>query len=146
MIKLNNLIQWNVVSNLLIDVSWGVNPSSSATGTIRHYSLGDPNETILIKSNISNQCGTTPPLTAFFMPYLRLVPLPAVDINELHSSLISVLPNPTNGIITLDLGREFHNIALKARTITGQLAYNDVYENTDKINWDFKAMPGMYFL
>jgi len=73
MIPLDNPFQWNGTNNILIDVCWEGNPSSSPTGQIRHLSVTSGYERILLKSNFSNTCSQTPTQTAAFKPYLRLI-------------------------------------------------------------------------
>ncbi len=93
MIPLTNHFFWDGTSNLLIDVCWGVNPSSSATGRVRHYSYGASTERILLKSSSSNTCSGPTTQTAAYRPYLRLTGV-CVDTSVTKNGNVLVATQP----------------------------------------------------
>ena len=146
MIKLNTAFLWNGSSNLLIDVCWGLNATSSSSGTIRHVSLGSSTERILVKSNASSVCATTPTVSAAYKPYIRIKSAQPSGINEKNNLQVSIFPNPGAGDFKVNLSEPIAQFDLCLKSVSGQVFYKNSYSNTQSFDLNFSAVAGIYFL
>jgi hypothetical protein len=141
MIALNTPFLWDGTSNLLIDVCWGLNPNSSATGRIRHFSQGSSFERILVKSNFNNTCNSTPAQTAAFKPYLRLTEGQPTQIKEQTLSNFLIVPNPSNGLFSI---QGLTNESIQVMNALGETV---LIENDNNQSIDMSAYAkGVYFV
>ncbi len=70
-----------------------------------------------------------------------------IGINEsISMELIRIFPNPTNGIVTIDLGETKSNLNLTLTNALGQVVLTKNYSSTNHINLDLDAPKGIYFL
>ena len=70
----------------------------------------------------------------------------AVGIEENNLSNLSLYPNPTNGIITIDLGGVKQDIKVTLTNNLGQVIITEYYISTNFINFDINTPNGIYFL
>jgi len=69
------------------------------------------------------------------------------SINEFEiENPFYIYPNPTTGIITIDLGETKSNLNLSLINTLGQVILTENYKTTDYINLDLDAPKGVYFL
>jgi len=59
---------------------------------------------------------------------------------------LKVYPNPTKGNLKVDLCNIYSETVCKLYNLTGQLLQTDVFNNTQLINLEIKANPGVYLL
>jgi hypothetical protein len=70
-----------------------------------------------------------------------------VGLQENYFDQMSVFPNPTNGVVTIDLLGINQQVYLKVNGIDGQLVYEKQNNGTDKVQIDLSPYPaGIYFL
>tara|TARA_B100001778_G_C18359054_1_gene525581 strand:- start:307 stop:582 length:276 start_codon:yes stop_codon:yes gene_type:complete len=70
-----------------------------------------------------------------------------VGLQENYFYQISVFPNPTNGIVTIDLLGIIQQILLKVNKINELLIYEKQNNSIDKVQIDLSPFPaGIYFL
>jgi len=73
--------------------------------------------------------------------------LSSVGLNELNfSKLVSVSPNPTDGISFISLPEKYSSVDVKVRNIHGQVILEEQYVNTQKIKVTLPNEMGVYFL
>tara|TARA_B100000809_G_scaffold265039_1_gene322600 strand:+ start:1016 stop:2284 length:1269 start_codon:yes stop_codon:yes gene_type:complete len=70
----------------------------------------------------------------------------AVGIEENNISILSLYPNPTNGIVTIDLGAVKQDIKTTLTNSLGQVILIEDYTSANFINLDIDAPKGIYFL
>jgi hypothetical protein len=61
-------------------------------------------------------------------------------------SRISVYPNPTKGVFTLDMGTEYETLSLRLYNITGKLISIKEYKACREIKYQIDGARGVYFL
>jgi hypothetical protein len=59
---------------------------------------------------------------------------------------ISIYPNPTNGVISIDLGETKSNLNLKLTNALGQVVLTKNYTSTNYIHFNIEVPKGVYFL
>jgi hypothetical protein len=78
---------------------------------------------------------------------LAIVSGGSVHIKPLRSDTeIRCYPNPTKGIVTIDLGEVKQNIKATLTNGLGQIILTEKYSSTNFINMDIDTHKGMYFL
>jgi hypothetical protein len=70
----------------------------------------------------------------------------AVSVEEQNLSSISIYPNPTNGIINIDLGETLTYSKVSLTNSLGEIILTENFKTTDLIRLDFNAPKGIYFL
>jgi uncharacterized delta-60 repeat protein len=60
--------------------------------------------------------------------------------------LFKVFPNPSDGIINIDLDGFYESVILTIKDLSGAVIHSDLYKETNKIRMPFNAAPGMYFI
>lgn len=80
--------------------------------------------------------------------YLRLIGVetPASIIDNSFGANFSSYPNPTNGNLTVKLGKTYDNITISVRNVLGQLISNNSYESVNKVNLNITEKSGTYFI
>lgn len=70
-----------------------------------------------------------------------------VDIDE-NTNLMeaSIYPNPTQGMISIELSEIYANFSLKVFDITGRIIQTEEFANTEKAEFYLNAKPGIYFV
>tara|TARA_B100000809_G_C15024478_1_gene489648 strand:- start:109 stop:1119 length:1011 start_codon:yes stop_codon:yes gene_type:complete len=69
-----------------------------------------------------------------------------VGVDGISISNLSIYPNPTNGIISIDLGEVLTDISVTLTNSLGQVVLSENYASTSFINIDINAPKGIYFL
>jgi hypothetical protein len=69
-----------------------------------------------------------------------------VEIQHCQFGGCKIYPNPTDGIITIDMGINQPNIVVEIRDITGKLVESKSYRNTQLIEIEIMGAPGVYML
>ncbi len=78
---------------------------------------------------------------------LHLILNISLNVNKnLLLSNTSFYPNPSKGKITIDLNESFSIINLKVYNLLGQKIQENIFENTNKINFEIIGNPGIYFI
>ncbi len=93
--------------------------------------------------NDNQDAPPTIPSTGALYVFQDLIPYNIDDI-DLNSS-INVYPNPTNGLTTIDLGRNQLDVNLTVSNIFGEIIFSNYYSKTDLINFELEASAGIYF-
>ena len=59
---------------------------------------------------------------------------------------VTVYPNPTSGIFSLDLGRTHSEINVIITNTVGQIISKSTHQNKQTLNLELKASPGVYLI
>lgn len=70
----------------------------------------------------------------------------AVGLNEIQSVEMGVYPNPTNGIVMLDLGKVYKQVTVSIFNLMGQQISSRFRDNAQVIRDEIVGPPGVYFL
>ena len=65
-----------------------------------------------------------------------------VDLNR----QLFVYPNPSNGKINIDLGKEYSMVNIKVTNSSGQVTQSSTSYNKKHLNLELKGNPGYYFI
>ncbi|KAB1065562.1 T9SS type A sorting domain-containing protein [Salibacter halophilus] len=68
------------------------------------------------------------------------------DLSNTYEDIISIYPNPTKGIFSVDLNDLQNPVTLRLYNITGQLLQEKQYHKTNHINHEIHESPGVYFV
>jgi len=82
----------------------------------------------------------------YFLLKLKPSPLTTEITQSNLEQEISLYPNPSNGIVTIDLGNIYSNTSLEIRNIYGQLVSTKNVSNTNLIHIELNEAPGIYFI
>lgn len=80
--------------------------------------------------------------------YLRLIGTNTAStnsINDFGAALVSY-PNPTDGNLTVDLGKTYNNVTISTRNILGQLVNSNFYKSIQTSNFQINGGSGTYFV
>lgn len=69
-----------------------------------------------------------------------------MGINENEMIQFAVYPNPTKGIFTLDLGKEYSEVTIQIYSMTGKMISSKKYNSAKIINQEINAPAGIYIL
>ena len=69
-----------------------------------------------------------------------------IGFTEKSNSYIRVYPNPSTGSYLIDLGAEYAEVKMDVTSVTGQVMLQKNYFNTQKLEIDLDAKPGIYIL
>ena len=69
-----------------------------------------------------------------------------IGFEEVGADEIYAYPNPTTGLITLDLGSTYQNYQVKVVNVYGQEVYKQSFQNTDQANFEIEGENGLYFV
>jgi hypothetical protein len=109
---------------------------------------GNPNLTCIEVDNITwstaNWTNAIDPQTSFNTNCSNACS--TVGINEDNFVNLSIYPNPTTGIVSIDLGELTFNLKVTLTNGIGQVVLRKEYESISSINFDFNAPAGIYFL
>jgi hypothetical protein len=61
-------------------------------------------------------------------------------------SSITAFPNPTNGLVNIDLGNSHNEISAIITDAQGRVIKDFSFSNTQSFDLDFKGLPGVYFV
>jgi len=80
--------------------------------------------------------------------YLRLIGTNTASTNSINDFGASLLayPNPTDGNLTVDLGKTYSNVTISTRNILGQLVSSNFYKSLQKSNFQINGGSGAYFV
>jgi len=82
--------------------------------------------------------------------YGKLDALAAIErtlsLEDFDRSKIAIVPNPTSGNISIDLGVSQEEVSVQVHTILGQLLQNKNYKNTQRVEHFIEGASGMYFV
>ena len=67
-------------------------------------------------------------------------------VKEIISTQVSVFPNPTNGEVTLDLGKQYNDINVEVFDITGKLVAANAYSRKEKVSLTITGETGVYLI
>ena len=59
---------------------------------------------------------------------------------------INVYPNPTNGLVKINLSEVNTSFSIHINDLTGRLVYESKYNKTEILEIDLNIQPGIYFL
>jgi len=62
------------------------------------------------------------------------------------SSKISIYPNPTNGIVSIDLIKNYNNVTIQLNDILGRKIMTKFHNHGRIFNLSINESPGVYFL
>lgn len=77
--------------------------------------------------------------------YLFEYDLTGINDHELATQ-IKTYPNPTFGLVTIDLGKVYQGIEVFVRSIEGQLIFTEKYKSTQFIDLEIKGSASFYFV
>jgi hypothetical protein len=66
--------------------------------------------------------------------------------DSMFESSITAFPNPTNGLINIDLGNSYHEIDIIITDAQGRVVKNLSFSNTPSFDLEFDGLPGVYFV
>lgn len=70
-----------------------------------------------------------------------------VSISEVKfNSTVTAYPNPTEGLITVELGQVYEDITVRIMTTTGQLVRSQEFATTDKFELAIQEQAGLYIV
>ncbi len=72
--------------------------------------------------------------------------VPGVGISDIESKTVSIYPNPTDGKLTIRLGKTYTDVQLIITTQVGQLVAAEEYKNTSTVQTLFDGPAGIYFV
>lgn len=61
-------------------------------------------------------------------------------------SLLKVYPNPTSGIINIELGKTYYHVDIIVRNLLGQIILTESFNVTNLVNFKIKGKTGFYFV
>jgi len=70
----------------------------------------------------------------------------SIEDNEATKSELSVYPNPTSGIITIDLGKTYKAVEVTIRNVLGQVVLTKSIKITNKLSFEIEGAKGIYFV
>jgi len=70
----------------------------------------------------------------------------ALDVQDNFKGLATLVPNPTNGQIEIDLGTSYSEVSLTVQNILGQTLQQKTFNNSQKIRHFIKGGTGVYFV
>ncbi len=59
---------------------------------------------------------------------------------------LNLYPNPTSGIVTIELGKTYKSLNLIVTNVIGQVVLSKKYKSTNKLNFKISGSPGFYFV
>ncbi len=65
--------------------------------------------------------------------------------NDFGDDLV-IYPNPTNGTLTIDLGKVYSSISAKILGVSGQLMGSKEFVSSNKLHFEIEGAPGYYFV
>ena len=123
---------------------------SQNTSLTQLFANDNPNLTCIEVANVSfansTWFGGIDAQTSFSANCNNACSSSAVGIEENRLFNLSLYPNPTIGIITIDLGEVKQDIKTTLSNIRGQVILTEKYNSTNLINLDIDAPKGIYFL
>ena len=66
--------------------------------------------------------------------------------NSSENIKLSVYPNPTNGLVNINLSEVHSHIHVEVINLTGQVIEAVSFENQQNISFNFESNPGIYIL
>ena len=57
-----------------------------------------------------------------------------------------IYPNPTNGVVSVDLRKDYNNVVIQLNDILGRQLMNKSYNEGRVFNLNINESPGVYFL
>lgn len=74
------------------------------------------------------------------------IDIPPLKIAENFSSEITLFPNPSNDIFTLDLGKNYRTITIIVTDLNGKILVSQMFKNRQHLKLKLEEPPGVYFL
>ncbi|UII31228.1 T9SS type A sorting domain-containing protein [Fulvivirga ulvae] len=68
------------------------------------------------------------------------------EADALTANYIRSYPNPTNGPLSITMGKAYNKVTVEIRSLSGKLISKEQYDNTDEINTNISAPRGIYLL
>ena len=75
----------------------------------------------------------------------EVMSLANLNEGELTNSLV-MYPNPSNGAVSIELREVTQQTNVQVINSLGQLIYSNLFSQTDKLNFQLEASPGVYFV
>ena len=73
--------------------------------------------------------------------------LPPSSIFNIRPEInISLFPNPTSGIITINNHDRYNKLTISVTNLSGQLVNEFIMENSDQLEINIDGNPGVYFV
>ena len=86
-------------------------------------------------------------ITSVTITMLMFLPFIFVGILEnTFSNDIIVYPNPTDGIVKIDLGETLTEFMVSIMDVNGKLVRQSIYKNTKMFELNLNVQPGIYLL
>jgi tmRNA-binding protein len=67
-------------------------------------------------------------------------------VENTFETTINVFPNPTDGKVSVLLGRDYDEIELSVRNAMGKLVFQKHYFNTNRIDLNLNVAKGIYLI
>ncbi|MDT0557025.1 T9SS type A sorting domain-containing protein [Ichthyenterobacterium sp. W332] len=71
---------------------------------------------------------------------------PLLSIQESTNAIIHVFPNPTNGILNLNLGQTFEHLTIEVHDVLGKKLFDKIYHHVQTIQLNIDVPKGIYLL
>ncbi len=80
--------------------------------------------------------------------YLRLTGINTANTNSINDfgASLRTYPNPTEGNVTINLGKVYRNVTISTRNVLGQLVHSEFYKSIDKTTFHIEGNAGTYFV
>jgi len=70
-----------------------------------------------------------------------------LSIFENNKTLLTeIYPNPSSGLVTIDLRKNYEDITITLKSISGQVISEQLYESAKSINLEIDEASGLYFI
>lgn len=115
-----------------------VNSSNPIVGVNISGAKYEFNTRVNLKTNPNIYCYNNIPCQSYYL----------VGINEHDiSEVINVYPNPTDGLVNIDLGKHYSEISVNLNDIVGRNILNKTLQNMTLFDLDIETLPkGVYFM
>lgn len=82
------------------------------------------------------------PQTSFSLDCMYSTPIKNINLAE----VLSLFPNPTNGLISININKICKNVSVEASNAIGQIIFSKNYATTQHLELELSAARGLYFV
>lgn len=121
--------------------------AGNESGLLAYYIFEEGSGTITndLSSNANHGSLTHGVLWNNDVPLINCKPN-SIEGIDIQSSEAFIYPNPTDGNLTIDLGKDFANVRILLINSLGQIISTQQFENTDFINYEILGSAGIYYI
>ncbi len=126
--------QWDRGRSLTIDIKGNIYTTGYFSGTADF----DPGVGI---SNLTSE-GNRDIFIQKISQYISTIGI----IENYFGDEFNFYPNPTSGIVTIELGKTYQEIGMTVRNTLGQVVLTKTYKSPNQLNFEIKGSSGVYFV